>query len=125
MDPMALMKVSGSEIAIEFSGRERTWVRRSSLTVPLSAVRRVTQVDKPLRAAHGARKGLQVSGFTKIGVWGVFTGPRQLVAAYRGKPGLHIELDRAATGEEFDELVLSLDNASELAQLIAEQGRNR
>ncbi|MFC4561096.1 hypothetical protein ACFO4E_04415 [Nocardiopsis mangrovi] len=121
---MALMKVSDTELAIEFSGGERTWTRRASLTVPLSAVRRAARVGDPLRAARGARKGLHVSGVAKVGVWGLFRGPRQLVAAYRGQPGLHIELDRAAAGGEFDELVLSLADAEQLARRVG-QGRNR
>ena len=122
---MALLQLSGHDVTVTFGARERGWVKRSSLTVPLTAVRRVTQIDQPLRAAHGARNGLQVSGFAKIGIWGVFSGPRQLVAAYRGRPGLRIELDRAASGGEFDELVLSLDDALRLAQLIGQHlGKN-
>ncbi|MEU3656235.1 hypothetical protein ACF1BP_18940 [Streptomyces sp. NPDC014735] len=115
---MALMKISGTELVVEFSGREQTWLRRGTLSVPLAAVRRVVPVDNPLREAHGARKGLQVSGVAKIGTWGLMLGPRQLVAAYRGKPGLRVQLDRAASGEQYDELVLSLDDAGELARLI-------
>ncbi|MEU9763799.1 hypothetical protein [Streptomyces sp. NPDC047985] len=123
---MALMKISGTELVVEFSGRERTWLRRGTLAVPLAAVRQVVPVDNPLREAHGARKGLHVSGVAKIGTWGLMLGPRQLVAAYRGKPGLRVQLDRAASGEEYDELVLSLDDAAELARLIGlHQGQNR
>ncbi|MFE7463347.1 hypothetical protein ACFU6R_04490 [Streptomyces sp. NPDC057499] len=115
---MALMKISGDRLVVEFEGRERMWLRRDGLTVPLAAVRQVVPVGQPLREAHGTRKGLQISGATKIGTWGLVLGPRQLVAAYRGKPGLRVVLDRAASGEEFDELVLSLDDADRLAGLI-------
>ncbi|WP_326768446.1 hypothetical protein OG978_31535 [Streptomyces sp. NBC_01591] len=118
---MALMNISDTGLTIEFSGRERTWTRRGSLTVPLAAVRRVTLVDNPLRAAHGARKGLHAAGIAKIGVWGLVVGPRQLVAAYRGRPGLRVELDRAAAGGDFDELVLSLDEAQRAARLIEQR----
>ncbi|MFH8515373.1 hypothetical protein ACH4CE_09700 [Streptomyces gelaticus] len=118
---MALMNITDTGLTIEFSGRERPWIRRGSLTVPLTAVRRVTVVDNPLRAAHGTRKGLHASGVAKIGTWGLITGPRQLVAAYRGRPGLRVELDRAATGGDLDELVLSLDDARQLAQLIEQR----
>ncbi|MFC9430763.1 hypothetical protein [Streptomyces sp. NPDC056987] len=123
---MALMKVSGSGVTVEFNGRERTWLRRGEVTVPLAAVRRVTPVETPLRAAHGARSGLQISGFAKIGVWGIMTGPRQLVAAYRGRPGLHILLDRGVDGVEYDELVLSLDGAEQLAEALGQRlGKGR
>ncbi|MGW2085275.1 hypothetical protein [Streptomyces sp. NPDC001880] len=115
---MALMNITDTGLTIEFSDRERIWTWRGSLTVPLTAVRRVTVVDDPLRAAHGTRRGLHASGVAKIGIWGLITGPRQLVAAYRGRPGLRVELDRAATGGDIDELVLSLDDAQRLAQLV-------
>ncbi|WP_405749884.1 hypothetical protein OHA19_09360 [Streptomyces sp. NBC_00012] len=118
---MALMNISDTGLTIEFSGRERIWTRLGSLDVPLAAVRRVTVVDEPLRAAHGTRKGLHASGIAKIGVWGLVTGPRRLVAAYRGRPGLRVELDRAAFGGDFDELVLSLDDARQSAQLIEQR----
>ncbi|MFD0293396.1 hypothetical protein ACFWJS_15855 [Streptomyces sp. NPDC127061] len=120
---MALMNISDTGLTIEFSGRERTWTRRGSLTVPLAAVRRVTVVDNPLRAAHGTRRGLHAPGIVKIGVWGLVVGPRQLVAAYRGRPGLRVELDRAAAGGggDFDELVLSLDDARQTARLIEQR----
>ncbi|MGW1406607.1 hypothetical protein [Streptomyces sp. NPDC002403] len=117
---MALMNITDTGLTIGFSGRERIWTLRGSLTVPLTAVRRVTVVDDPLRAAHGVRKGLHASGVAKIGTWGLITGPRQLVAAYRGRPGLRVELDRAAGGD-FDELVLSLDDAQRSAQLIGQR----
>ncbi|MFJ9032821.1 hypothetical protein ACIRQP_30700 [Streptomyces sp. NPDC102274] len=118
---MAEMKISGSELTVEFSRREQTWLHRSSLTVPLASVRQVTRVDRPLSVAHGTRNGLVVSGFAKIGFWGVMVGPRQLVAAYRGKPGLHILLDRTPDGEKVDELVLSLDDADQLAELVGQR----
>ncbi|MFD0343590.1 hypothetical protein ACFVH0_33760 [Streptomyces sp. NPDC127117] len=118
---MALMNISDTGLTIEFSGRERTWTLRGSLTVPLAAVRRVTVIDNPLRAAHGTRKGLHASGIAKIGVWGLVVGPRQLVAAYRGRPGLRVELDRAAADGDFDELILSLDDARQAARLIEQR----
>ncbi|MFD7494016.1 hypothetical protein ACFV8T_16630 [Streptomyces sp. NPDC059832] len=117
---MALMNISDTGLTIEFTGRERIWIRRDPLTVPLTAVRRVTVLDHPLRAAHGARKGLHAPGVAKIGTWGLLTGPRRLVAAYRDRPGLRVELDRAAGGG-FDELVLSLDDAQRLARLIEQR----
>ncbi|MFE9487879.1 MULTISPECIES: hypothetical protein [unclassified Streptomyces] len=118
---MALMNISDTGLTIEFTGWERTWLRRGSLTVPLTAVRRVTVVDDPLRAAHGTRKGLHAFGVAKIGTWGLVAGPRQLVAAYRGRPGLRVEVERAAAGGDFDELVLSLDEAGRPAGLIEQR----
>lgn len=104
---MAAMTVTGDSVDIRFAGWERIWTGRERVVIPLAAVREATTVDNPLRLAHGARRGCAVSGFLKIGVWGLFGGPRQLVAARRGEPGLHLVLDRAAAGDEFDEVLLS------------------
>ncbi|KLI99841.1 MULTISPECIES: hypothetical protein [Streptomyces] len=123
---MALMKISGTDLTVTFSGWERMWLKRDKVTVPLAALRRVDPVRDPLREAHGTRSGIQVSGFAKVGTWGLVKGPRQLVAAYRGSPGLHVLLDRAAASADFDELVLSVDEADQLAeQLTHHLGRGR
>lgn len=116
---MAVVKVSKGQLTVEFSNRESMWARRSGVTVPLAAVRSVSCVERPLREARGARKGYQ-SAFTKIGVWGVFTGPRKLVSARRGEPGLRILLDKASSGDEFDEIIVSVRDAAGLAQQIAQ-----
>ncbi|GAB2949727.1 hypothetical protein GCM10027280_42880 [Micromonospora polyrhachis] len=115
---MASVTLTDQRIDIRFTAGERIWIRRDQLTIPLTSVRHVTCVDKPLSLARGARSGYVVSGFTKIGIWGIFGGPRQLVSARRGSPGLHLVLDRTTAGGEFDEVVLSDPAASELADAI-------
>ncbi|MFD2762876.1 hypothetical protein [Micromonospora eburnea] len=115
---MAVVAVTGEQLDIRFSSGERIWLRRDQLTVPLSAVRQASCVDQPLRLARGARSGLVVSGFIKIGVWGVFARPRQLVSARRGEPGLHLLLDRSTGHVEYDEIVLSAPAAPRLVEAI-------
>ncbi|GAA2355584.1 hypothetical protein [Dactylosporangium salmoneum] len=115
---MASVTVTGDVVHIRFTGWERIWIGRERLALRLTAVRQAAQVDNPLRLARGARRGCVVSGFTKVGIWGLFGGPRQLVSARRGEPGLHLVLDRAATGGEFDEIVLSSPAAPGLAETI-------
>ncbi|MET8340138.1 immune inhibitor A domain-containing protein [Streptosporangium canum] len=61
----------------------------------MPAVRQAVVTDQPLRIPRGARKGLTVSGHTKIGIWGIYGGPRQLVSANRNLPGpLHNRIPR-------------------------------
>ncbi|MFG3420878.1 hypothetical protein ACIBTZ_21645 [Micromonospora sp. NPDC049460] len=115
---MASVTVAVELVDIRFTGWERLWIGRERLTVPVTAVRSVAIVADPLRLARGARRGMVVSGFVKIGVWGLFAGPRQLVAARRGELGLHIVLDRAAAGGQFDEVVLSDPAAPDIADAI-------
>ncbi|MCW3817825.1 hypothetical protein ONA91_25575 [Micromonospora sp. DR5-3] len=115
---MASVTVTGDLVDIRFTGWERLWIGRERLAIPVAAVRQATAVDGPLRLARGGRRGIVVSGFVKIGVWGLFGGPRQLVAARRDEPGLHLVLDRAAAGGEFDEVVLSHPAAPGIADAV-------
>ncbi|HET8588075.1 MAG TPA: hypothetical protein VFM01_00465 [Nakamurella sp.] len=112
------MTIAENSVDIEFGAWERIWTGRGRVTVPLAAITRVTRVDAPLRAARGSRRGLAVAGFAKIGVWGLLRGPRLLVSARRGRPGLHLTLNRAISGDEFDGIVLSHPDASRLAGRI-------
>ncbi|PZG21275.1 hypothetical protein C1I95_07900 [Micromonospora craterilacus] len=115
---MASVTVTSDVIDIRFTGWERIWIGREQFVLRLKAVRHAAPVDNPLRLARGARRGYVVSGFAKVGVWGLYGGPRQLVTARRGEPGLHLVLDRAAAGGEFDEVVLSSPDAPALAAAI-------
>jgi hypothetical protein len=116
---MASVTVTDELIDIRFTGWERLWIGRERLSIPVAGVRHAALVADPLRLARGGRRGVVVSGFLKIGVWGIFGGPRQLVAARRGEPGLHLILDRAAAGGQFDEVVLSSPAAPGVADAIA------
>ncbi|WP_239312196.1 ABC transporter ATP-binding protein [Plantactinospora mayteni] len=119
------MRISSDTVAFEFEGLERLWLGRQALTVPLRSIRRVAYVERPLRLASGARRGLVVSGVAKIGVWGVFGGPRQLVYARRGLPGLHLRLDRSMVDGAFDEVVFATPDAARLAAAVERRRRHR
>ncbi|GAA1565565.1 hypothetical protein GCM10009827_103950 [Dactylosporangium maewongense] len=116
---MATVTVTGDLIDIRFTRWERLWIGRERLTIPAAGVRRAAFVAEPLGLAHGARRGIVVSGFLKIGVWGIFGGPRQLVVARRGEAGLHLVLDRPSTGGQLDEVVLSHPAGARIADAIA------
>jgi hypothetical protein len=116
---MASVTVTDDFIDIRFTGWERLWIGRERLAIPVAGVRRVSFVAEPLGLARGARRGIVVSGFLKIGVWGIFGGPRQLMVARRSEPGLHLVLDRPSTGGEFDEVVLSDAAGARTADAIA------
>ncbi|MEO3796629.1 hypothetical protein ABGB14_41075 [Nonomuraea sp. B10E15] len=115
---MATVMITDGLITIEFGRWERMFTGRSRQLIPAHAVRQAVVTHQPLRVARGARKGLAVSGHTKIGVWGLFGGPRQLVAANRDQSGAHLILDRASSGGEFDEVVLSVPDAGRLVEEI-------
>ncbi|NBE79416.1 hypothetical protein [Micromonospora rubida] len=119
---MATTTLTPGHLHIRFTAGERMWTRQQQLTVPLTAVRDATAVAEPLRLARGARSGLTISGFVKIGVWGVLGGPRQLVSARAGQPGLHLTLDRTATG--YDEILLSDPTTPTVVDAIRHTTRN-
>ncbi|GGQ45672.1 hypothetical protein BKA00_001844 [Actinomadura coerulea] len=119
---MAEVAMTGDRVAIAFSTWERIWTRRAEVSVPLAAIDRAACVDAPLRVARGGHRGLLVSGYTKIGVWGVLRGPRQLVSVRR-RPALHLTLNRGVTGDRFDEIVLSHPDAARLTQRIRQAVR--
>ncbi|MEV6964460.1 hypothetical protein AB0M47_05035 [Hamadaea sp. NPDC051192] len=115
---MASITFAEEAVTIRFSGWERLWVGRERQVIPLAAIRGAAYVERPLSLARGARRGLVVSGYTKVGVWGMFAGPRQLVAARHGAPGVHLVLDRPVSGGEFDEVIVSDPAAASLVQAI-------
>jgi hypothetical protein len=57
-----------------------------------------------------------VTGFRKIGRWGIGVGLRQLVSVRRGQPALRLRLDRATTG--YDEVLVSLPDAAAVAARV-------
>ncbi|MEU5941003.1 hypothetical protein ABZ807_17830 [Micromonospora sp. NPDC047548] len=114
---MATTTLTHDRVHIRFTSGERLWTRRERLSVPLTAVREASHAPEPLRLPRGARSGIAISGFLKIGTWGIFGGPRQLVSARRGQPGLHLLVDRAAAAG-YDEIVLSDPAAPTLVESI-------
>ncbi|MEU8205914.1 hypothetical protein [Streptosporangium sp. NPDC049046] len=115
---MATVTIKDGSIIMEFGPWERFFVGRARHTIPLAAVRQAIAADQPLRVPRGARRGLTVSGHTKIGVWGLYGGPRQLVSVNRHLPGVHLLLDRASSGGEFDEVVISAPDTDRLVEAI-------
>jgi hypothetical protein len=111
---MATVQIDDDRLHVRFDRGERRWLRRTELTVPRAAIRSAAAVPQPLALARGARSGFHVTGLVKVGIWGVFTGPRQLVVARRGRPGLHLVLDRTA-GVGVDEVILSVPDGPVLA----------
>ncbi|MFI6921274.1 hypothetical protein ACIBIZ_15065 [Nonomuraea spiralis] len=115
---MATVMVNEGRVTIGLGRWERLLAGRGGYVFPLEAVREVRVAGEPLRVPRGARRGLAVTGHTKIGVWGLYGGPRQLVSVTRDVPAVHLLLDRAAAGGEFDEVVISLPDAARVAATL-------
>ncbi|WP_181772756.1 hypothetical protein [Amycolatopsis pittospori] len=116
---MARLDMVGGEVRVRFSAWERLAVWREDVVVPPAAIRAVEYVESPVGRARGGRAGVLVSGVLKVGFWGLGTGVRQLVSVRRGVPAVRVEVDRAASGLHFDELLISTPNAVEVADALA------
>ncbi|MFI7119956.1 hypothetical protein [Amycolatopsis sp. NPDC049868] len=116
---MATIDIADGGVRVRFSTWERLAVWRDEVVVPPAAIKAVEHVDAPLRRTRGGRAGALISGVLKVGYWGLGTGTRQLVSARRGVPGLRIEVDREVAGLPFDEILVSVPNAAQLAAALA------
>jgi hypothetical protein len=110
---MARIDERGGAVVVRFSGWEPLFTGRAQLEIPRSALRGTEVVENGLRATRGARVGLHVTGYRKIGRWGLGVGLRQLVSVRRGQPALRLHLDRPTTG--YDEVLVSLPDAAAVA----------
>ncbi|WP_039921857.1 hypothetical protein [Amycolatopsis decaplanina] len=116
---MATMDIADGGVRVRFSAWERLAVWRDEVVVPAAAIKAVELVDAPVGRARGGRAGILVSGVLKVGYWGLGTGVRQLVSVRRGVPALRVEIDRGVARLPFDEVLVSVPNAAELAGALA------
>jgi hypothetical protein len=110
---MARIEERSGAVVVRFEGWEPLFTGRRTLAVPFAAIRGVDVVDNALRGTRGARSGLLVTGFRKIGRWGIGVGLRQLVSVRRGEPALRLLMDREVTG--YDEALIGLPDAAAVA----------
>ncbi|MBB5137409.1 hypothetical protein HNP84_007161 [Thermocatellispora tengchongensis] len=121
---MASVTLHRDALSVRFTFWERPFALRGALTIPLTTVRHVTDVERPLRKTRGMRRaGVLVTGLLKIGSWGPPAGARQFVCARRGVPALHIALDPGTSKLGYDELLISTTGAAQVAAAISEAKR--
>jgi hypothetical protein len=120
---MTELHVAGQELLITFPGWESIMIRRSSYRVPLAAIAAVELLDDWSSEVLGARVGLVISGYRKLGTFTHPNGTRRLVSMARGLPLLRIRLRDRAQGNGFDELLISSPQAAELASAIRVEAR--
>ena len=99
---MVRVHVTDDRLVVEPSTVEKVAGLLRGLEVPLSAVREVEVLDRPLPAVHGLRApGFAVPGRVRIGSWRG-RGRRGYVVVRRGQPALRVALE----GESYDELLV-------------------
>ena len=119
---MVDLVVTDDAVTVEPTTAERIFGIKGPVEIPLAAVQAVTTVDDPMSCTRGGRFGTHVPAVSKIGTWGLGTSVRQLVFAYRGRPGLRIELDRSMA--DYDDVIVSIDDADAImADIRRRSGR--
>jgi hypothetical protein len=108
---MAQVTIQGRELNVRLTSWERLSIWRSEVRIPLTAIRHVELLGRPLWAVNGTRRGVEVTGVLKVGVW---SGGR-LVSVQQGLPALRVVFEGDT---RIRELILSTPDAAELAQLL-------
>lgn len=89
-------------------------LRPSPVDFPVAAVTGARAEPGWTSQVLGMRTGTVVSGFLKLGSFTHPDGTRRLVAMRRGMPLLRVRL----AGQDYDELLLSTPQASDLAAAL-------
>jgi hypothetical protein len=104
------------ELRIDFQGWEAIMAGRSALVVPAASVLDARATAGWSYEVLGARSGLVISGFRKVGTFTHPDGTRRLVSMKRGLPLLRVRVRRETTG--FDELLISTPDAEAIADAL-------
>lgn len=116
---MATVRVDEHSITIDLGLVEKLCCGgRSTLVVPLGAVRALDLVERPTRvsATGVGHAGVLVTGVLKIGRWGVGTPTHRFVSVRRWVPAVRIVLaDGFAEQLGYQELLISTPDAEQIA----------
>lgn len=112
---MPAILVTPHHLRVTFTRSEKFLGLIHDVAVDRSSVTAVEVVENGLRAPRGLRApGLGMPWVRKIGTWRRRGGLKILVSVRRGQPALRIALKDAP----YDELVLGLDDAHEVADTL-------
>lgn len=109
---MADIFLDRDDLHVVLGPLERIGALRGDLTLPLDRVRGATVVDDPFTALRGVRSpGTGWPGVIALGTWRSREHGRSLVAAYRGRPALVLDID----DDRLSRIVVSTPDAGRLA----------
>ncbi len=112
---MATILVSGPELVVRLSLKEKFGAFRSDVRVPVVAVRTVRVSADAWHELRGLRApGTGWPGVIALGTRRGGEGGNQFAAVYRDRPAIVIELE----GAEFARLIISLRDPDRVAEQI-------
>jgi len=112
---VAKLQVEGDELVVTMHSAEELGAVHGPVRVPLSAVSAVRVVDDPWAELRGLRApGTGIPGVIALGTRRGGFG-KDFAAVYHHRPAVVVDL----TGAEFSRLVVTADDAAEVAARIA------
>jgi hypothetical protein len=115
MAAMATVQLTPTALTVHLTRGEKIGGLLRDLEVPLSSIRGVEVVDRPLAELRGLRApGLGLPGVRAIGTWR-HRGERAYVSIRRGEPALRVRLE----GERYDTVLVGTDDAARLATALS------
>lgn len=111
---MADIRFEDSEMVAVLSRLEKLEEVHGDIRVPLSAVRDVEVVDRPLDLIHGLKgAGTGIPGTTKVGSW-ISSDGKTFAVEHHASRGLVIHLD----DQSYQQLVIGSDDPEALAERV-------
>ncbi|MGY2082214.1 hypothetical protein [Blastococcus sp. SYSU DS0539] len=108
---MATLQANATTLSLHLTPGEKIAGLLRNVEVPITAVREVDVIARPLRAPRGLRApGLALPGLRKIGTWRR-PGERTLVCVRRGQPAVRVRL----ADQRYDTLLVGADDAAAVA----------
>jgi hypothetical protein len=111
---MATLTIEDDELVVQLSRWEKAGALRGDVRVPMGSVEDVTVSAQPFRELRGLRApGAGLPRVIALGTWR-YSGGKDFVALYRGRPGVIVRLRDAA----YARLLISADDADAAAAAI-------
>ncbi|HUY09808.1 MAG TPA: hypothetical protein VMW80_10250 [Candidatus Dormibacteraeota bacterium] len=111
---MAEIQVEGDDLVLVLSRLEKVEGVHGDIRVPLSAVRDVEVVDRPLDLIQGLKMpGTGIPGMTAVGTW-VSADGKTFAVEHHASRGIVVHLD----GQSYQQLVVGSDDPEALAERV-------
>jgi hypothetical protein len=113
---VANLVISGDSVTLQLSGWEKAETLHRDVTFSRSAITGVRVVSSCLDEVDGIKlAGSGIPGAVKVGTWSGGGAGRTFAACHGNGAGIVIDL----TGEHYERIVLTHDNAEALASQLA------
>ena len=111
---MAEIRIYGSDLVVELSHVEKVEAVHGPVRVPLSSVREVEVVDRPLELIQGIKlPGTGIPGRTAVGTW-VSPDGRTFAVEHHASRGVVVHLE----DQTYQELIVGCDQPEEVADRV-------